>query len=475
MNLPRKLFLLLLPGAVLLAAAPGALAQPAGSAPLSLAQVLDLTRQHYPSIRARQAELDAARFAVKERKDDYLPKTVFQAQALYATSNQVQGTFYPNEGTAIPIVGSIKPNTNTSDMVWSSFSTLYTDWAFFNFGKVKAGVRVARDEVGTRQAVLDNEVFQQQVRTADAYLLLLVSSEVAHRQAANVRRAEVFRRTTTARAAAGLRPGVDSSLADAEVARARLQLTQAEQEAQTQRLRLAEFTGLPATDVKADSAGFYHRLPMPATATTSVPDSHPLLREALAAVQRGRDETALARLSWLPSLRLFGAAFARGSGIDNAKADNGGLIYHKGLWEGVNFRAYDVMAGPVVYWDLSNYWRARNRTRQADYFRQSRQFDLDEQHLVLNRENEVADLTMQYAAENVGAADRQLTAAQAAYRQSLARYQAGLANAVELTQAVTILNRAEVDHAVAVAGTWQGLLKKAAATGDIAVFTNQAK
>ncbi len=46
---------------------------------------------------------------------------------------------------------------------------------------------------------------------------------------------------------------------------------------------------------------------------------------------------------------------------------------------------------------------------------------------------------------------------------------------MELAQAVTILNRAEVDHAVAVAGTWQGLLKKAAATGDIAVFTNQAK
>ncbi len=479
MNPFRELFLLPLLVAGGLAAAPGALAQsaPAAGAPLSLAQALDLTRQHYPSLKARQAELDAARYAVKEQRDNYLPKTVFQAQALYSTSNQVQGTFYPNEGTAIPIVGAIKPNTNTADMTWSSFSTLYTDWAFFNFGKVKAGVRVAQDEVGTRQAVLDNEVFQQQVRTADAYLLLLVSGEVALRQAANVRRSEVLQRATAARAAAGLRPGVDSSLAGAEVARAKLLLTQAEQEAQTQRLRLAELTGLPAAAVRADSAGFYHTLPVaPAAAGAGgVPDSHPLLRRALADVQRGRDEVTAARLSWLPSLRLFGSVFARGSGIDNAKADDGGLIYHKGFGEGVAFRAYDAMVGPVVYWDLSNYWRARNIARQADYVSQSRQFDLDEQRLVLGRENEVADLRMAFATANVGAADRQLTAAQAAYQQSLARYRAGLSNVVELTQAVTVLNRAEVDRAVAVAGTWQGLLQKAAATGDLAVFTNQAR
>lgn len=117
------------------------LAQPTAGPPLALTQVLALTAAHYPSIKSRQAELGAARYAVKERRDDYLPKTVFQAQALSSTSNQVQGTFYPNEGSAIPVVGSVKPDTNISDMVWTSGSTLYTDWSFFNFGRVKAGCR----------------------------------------------------------------------------------------------------------------------------------------------------------------------------------------------------------------------------------------------------------------------------------------------------------------------------------------------
>lgn len=469
---------LLLPLLLALAAPRALLAQPAaGPPPLPLAQVLDLTAQHYPSIKGRRAELDAARYAVKERRDDYLPKTVFQAQALYSTSNQVQGTFYPNEGSAIPVVGSIKPNTNTGDMTWTSGSTLYTDWAFFNFGRVRAGVQVAQDELGTRQAVLDNEVFQQQVRAADAYLLLLVNEQIAQRQAANVRRADVFRRVTAARAQSGLRPGVDSSLAVAEVARARLLLTQAQQAAQEQRLRLAELTGLPPAEITVDTASFYQQMPTPASSASAggVPDSHPLLREALAEVRRSQDAVRLARRSWLPGIRLFAAGFSRGSGIDNQKAADGGLIYHKGLWDGVKFRAYDFMVGPITYWNLTDGFRAHNRARQASFLSQSREFDLAGQRLSLERERAVADLTIAYATQNVAAANQQLAAAQAAYAQSLARYQAGLANAVELTQAVTLLNRAEVDYAVAVAGTWQGLLKKAAATGDMAVFTSQAK
>ena len=87
-----KLLLLLF---LALAAPLALLAQPAAGPPLPLARVLALTAAHYPSIKGRQAELDAARYAVKERQDDYLPKTVFQTQALYSTSNQVQGTFIP--------------------------------------------------------------------------------------------------------------------------------------------------------------------------------------------------------------------------------------------------------------------------------------------------------------------------------------------------------------------------------------------
>ncbi len=46
------------------------------------------------------------------------------------------------------------------------------------------------------------------------------------------------------------------------------------------------------------------------------------------------------------------------------------------------------------------------RQQQANCLSQSLQLNLDEQRLGLERENEVADLTIAYATENVAAADQ---------------------------------------------------------------------
>lgn len=442
--------------------------------PLTLTEALDRVRQNYPSIRARQAQVTAAEYGVKERRADYLPRTVFQAQAIDGTSNQVQGTFFPNDGTAIPIVGAIKPAGNTPDMVWTSFATLLTDWAFFDFGKVKSTVQVAQDEVETRRAALTNEIFQQQVRTADAYLLVLVAHELAQQQQVNLTRVGTFRQITTARAQSGLRPGVDSSLAQAEVSRARLLLTEAQQTEQTQKIRLGELTGLDPARFTVGQTSFYETLhPRSGGSETATVENHPLMRLGQTEILTTRDQGKAAKRSWLPSFRLLGAAWARGSGIDNAKAIDGNLIYHKGVWDGVRFRAYDVMAGPVLYWDLSNYWRAKNRYQQFDLLSQSRQFDLDEQRLTLNRQRETADLDYAYSVAGVTNADQQIQAARGAYEQSLSRYNAGLTGALELSQAFNILNRAEIDKAVSTASVWQSLLKQAAATGELTVFTSQ--
>ncbi|WP_020603933.1 TolC family protein [Spirosoma spitsbergense] len=446
---------------------------PGGTAmPLTLTQALDRVQQTYPSIKARQAQVSAALYGVKERQADYLPHTIFQSQALYGTSNQVQGTFFPNEGTAIPIVGAIKPAGNTPDMVWTSFATLLTDWAFFDFGKVRSTVQVARGEVATQKAALTNEIFQQQVRTADAYLLTLVTHELVQQQQANLTRVETFRQMTTARAQSGLRPGVDSSLAQAEVSRARLILTEAQQAEQTQKIRLGELTGLDPAAFSVSQTAFYETLPATVAEATYI-DNNPVLQIGQAEILTTQDQAKAARLSWLPSFRLLGAAWARGSGLDNVKAADGNLIYHKGLWDGVKFRAYDVMVGPVLYWELSNYWRASNRAQQFRLLGQSRQFDLDEERLGLNRQRETANLDYAFALASVTNADQQIRAARGAYEQSLSRYNAGLTGALELSQAFAILNRAEIDKAVSTASVWQSLLKQAAATGELSAFTSK--
>ena len=59
-----------------------------------------------------------------------------------------------------------------------------------------------------------------------------------------------------------------------------------------------------------------------------------------------------------------------------------------------------------------------------------------------------------------------------AFRQKYALYQNGLANIVDFTQALYVLNRAEVDSYITSNNVWQALLYKAAATGDFGIFIN---
>jgi adhesin transport system outer membrane protein len=51
-------------------------------------------------------------------------------------------------------------------------------------------------------------------------------------------------------------------------------------------------------------------------------------------------------------------------------------------------------------------------------------------------------------------------------------YKNGLANIVDLTQALYTLNRAEVDKDIVYNNVWQALLYKSASIGDIGIFLN---
>ena len=64
----------------------------------------------------------------------------------------------------------------------------------------------------------------------------------------------------------------------------------------------------------------------------------------------------------------------------------------------------------------------------------------------------------------------QLRAARATETQARARYQAGLANIVEVADAQRLLVQAEIDDALARLGVWRGLFLMAAAKGDLEPF-----
>ncbi len=436
---------------------------------LTLSQALERGTQVYPFLKSKQAEIQSAEKRVQASRTDFLPSVIVQDQYTYATSNALNGSFFPNEGTSISTSGGIRPD-NIYRGTTGSFVSAVIDWRIVNFGRVKASVKAAEADLNRSQTDYENELFQHQIRIIDAYLTLLVNQKLVDVQRSNVERAETFKTVVDAGVHSGMRAGVDSSLATAEAVRARLVLLESQQREQVQRLRLSELIGQVQTGLRIDSMRFYTTLPQTTFQSDSISPKNPVLRFFQSQINFSSARTVALQRSMLPSISLVGAGWARGSGFANAD-ESFAMDFNRGL----GYQASNYLVGVVARWNLTNNLRlkhdARSEQFQVERFRQL----YNDQQLRITRQNREAETQLTLGLEQARQAPVQLRAARQAYNQAKARYQNGLADLPTLLQSFVTLNRAETDGYVATSNVWRYLLLKAAAEGDISLFMNQLK
>src|SRR5580704_10341604 len=187
----------------------------------TLKSCLEEARLNYPSLKAKQAEVHGQEKKFSASKTEYLPALLAGGQINYATANSLNGAYISNEGLSTSISGGIHDQNNYNP-IFGSFGTIEVDWKVFNFGKVTANVDVAKSALSTSQADYENEIFQHQVRVADAYLLALITGKLSIAQENNLKRAQRLQEVIRAGAISGLKAGADSSFAAAEVSKAKL-------------------------------------------------------------------------------------------------------------------------------------------------------------------------------------------------------------------------------------------------------------
>lgn len=438
--------------------------------PLTLAQALDLAVQNYPSIKSKQTEIGATQADLAARRASFLPAASFQAQALYATSNNVRGATFPNEGTTNSVSSGVKVNGPTADAVWGSLSSLNVNWKAITFGRNKAELALSRSAIQRATADYQQELFVHQVRVADAYLLALIIDQTVKVQAANLARIDAFRTVMQANTRSGRRPGVDSVLADAELAKAQLLLIESRRMAEQQRVQLGEFMGLPGTAFRLDTTTFQASIPPDFQFSADKLVNHPVLAYYRRQIELGQAQAEAIRKSYLPSISLNGAFWARGSGISDNTTPEGNFIYNSSLGAGLPFRVANYFVGVSTLWRFSDVFRTRQETKAQEFRVQGDQYRYNQELLSIRSQQQTADLQIQNAYEAAKQAPIQLGAAQAAYQQAQARYSAGLSNVYEFTQAFTLLNRAEIDQFVTTNNVWRSLLLKSAAEGDLSDF-----
>lgn len=438
---------------------------------LTLVDALDRAVQYYPSLKSRRAETEAAKADLDVRKAIFLPVAAVQAQALYGTSNNIRGAYFPNEGTTNSVSSGIKPNGPTTDAVWSSLASLNVNWKAITFGRNKAELGVFQSSIARAEADYRQELFVQQVRVADAYLMVLILDQAVNVQVANLNRVRSFRQLIEANTRSGLRPGADSSLADAELAKAQLLLLESRRIAQQQRVQLSQLTGLPTVALQLDTTTFQRSIPADFAFSEASLLAHPVLAGYQRQIDLDRARVEAIRKSVVPAISVNGSFWARGSGISDNLTPEGNFIYNPSLGAGLPFRIANYFVGLSSVWRFTDWFRVQRETRAQTLRTQADQYRYDEQLLNLRGQQQTADLQVQAAFEIARQAPLQLAAARVAYQQAQARYGNGLSNLYEFTQAYTLLNRAEIDQLVAINNVWRALLLKAAAEGDLTYFT----
>ena len=430
--------------------------------PLSLPEALRLARQHYPALQAKEKNVDLAIEGVTQIRTQRLPSLKVSEQLNYGTTNATAGVLLPY-GTVIPATGTFT-NDASYRGTFGSITTLYGEWEPITFGQYQSRLNEAKEAVKVATADLANDAFAQQVRVAQTYLELLAIERFGQLQQQDVDRVTTLGQIVGRLTKNGLRPGVDTEFANAEVARAKLALFEAQGREAKLRTQLATLLGSAAQDWVLDSA-YITRMPSLPVQDSSSTGLHPQLGLLQQAIRLTDARTNTLRKSYRPHLALLGGAWARGSGI----GANGDINWGVG---GLPPNRLNYAVGVGLTFNVLDYARIRSRVRQESLRLQSQQDDFRQAKLELDNQANLADQRLKLVRLQAEQTPVQLRAAARAYRQQTLLYDGGLGDLTALTQALYTLRKAETDQLLITNRAWQTLLSKTAATSDFSLFFN---
>lgn len=439
-------------------------AQTPSGGPLTLNEAIQLALKNYPAIKESRARAQAAEEGVGVARTAYLPRLDMMWQENRGTTNNVFGLLFP-QSTLFSMTGPVLGTRSLDNSVWGSAGAMLLSWEAVDFGQRKAGVDVAlaQTSLAKNQAALTE--LDVASAAADAFLTVLAADESVRAARANVDRLQIFSNTVRTLVQNQLRPGADQSRAEAELAVANNQLSQAVQIADIARASLADAVGAAGGSFEP-AAGALTAIPQ-VTIEPADLKTHPAARAGQAAIDvvRGRERT-LDR-AYYPHITLESIFAGRGTGAEAPGVPSFG----NGLW----LQVPNWAVGASVTFSALDFFsiNARKRVEAQNEVAESAHYDRTIQ--ALTTQDMKARALIKAATEIARNTPAERQAATAGESQARARYQNGLATVVEVAEAQRLLAQAEADDAVARLGVWRALLAAAQAHGDLTPFLDRIK
>ncbi|WP_426667276.1 TolC family protein [Mucilaginibacter sp. McL0603] len=407
---------------------------------VSLKRLLNQVDMNAPTLITDSSAIQVKQAQAAETRNNWLPNLKLNYQADIGTSNNVIAPYF-GFGIVPSSSGGVHP-TNVTTALSTNLGIAAFDWEIYNFGYYGAQNKVARSEINVEQSNFSQSKYQLEAYTITNYLRLLSLQDYLAIQYRNIQRNQEILRSISSLTKSGVRPGVDTSVANAELSKARLNYIELNNQLKQVQLQLSAISGLPYQNILADTTIESQLISLPIQPFVIDTAKHPLINYYQSIYQDSKQREDLVKKQYNPKISLKAAAWSRGSSVD--ANDN-----FNSLSSGFGFDRDNYLVGIDVSYNLFDLRRKQLKLRtqktETDYARNK----LEEQKALLAASANQANAEMETAKQRLIEIPHQLKAANDSYRQQLSLYKNGLSNIIDLDAALNILYRAETDYAQA--------------------------
>jgi outer membrane protein TolC len=425
----------------------------------SLHKAIALTIENYPAIQAKISRVKAGNANLTDVKHNWYPAIKLHEQVDVGTDNSIYGSYF-TMGIIPSTSGGIR-EANNSALMSGNIAMAAMQWEIYNFGAYGSQQQEASKALKVSQSDLGNLSNQLTVTVIQQYLDLLKYNALRKIAADNVARNAEVVRAVTAIVLHGLKPGVDSAVARAELSKARLSLLDINNKFQQVRVQLSTLTGMDTAAIKADTLNIEKLTALLNIQPADSVSEHPVLDYYDAVYEQQKAKELVIRKSTLPKVNLMAAGWMRGSsGTFND-------VYDKNLWSGLGYSRRNYLLGLGITYNITDLKRTREKVavQQYESAAASEQMETARTNLKGLLQQSLTDLNT--SAAKLKELPVQLSAANAAARQKMALYKGGLTNIIDVTTALFVLNRAETDLIQTQDAAWKALFSAAYAGNNI--------
>jgi outer membrane protein, adhesin transport system len=437
------------------------------STPVTLKELLNKVDQKAPTLLTDSAAILIRQAQAAETRSNWLPNLRLNYQADVGTSNNTTGPYF-GFGIIPSSSGGIH-NSSVTTTLSDNLGIAALDWEVYNFGKYGAENKVASADIKVEQNQFAQSKYDLQAFTISNYLQLLRLQDFLGIQYRNIQRNQEILRSIVSLAKSGVRAGVDTSIAEAELSKARLNYIELNNQLKQVQLQLSAVSGFPYQSIVPDSTVEMTLINRPSaylfpTDTTN----HPIINFYRSVYENSLQREDLVKKLYNPKISLEAATWGRGSSVDA----NG---QYNSLSTGYGFQRGNYLVGIGVSYNLFDLRRRQLKLRTQKASTDYSLKKLREQQQLLSISAVQADVEMQTSLDRLKEIPKQLKAANDGYRQNLSLYKNGLSDIIALDAALNILYRAETDYMQAKYDYSNALFQKAITENQVNSVLNLLK